>query len=284
MLGDEHRAGTRPDTLPAPRTVTRTVTRQRGPSKAQQAFLRGLTTLTQWVAREGAHRPVPRTHGEPIAVEGEVEPVTVKLGVWVSNTKPDTMNSTSSSGTHCASLEWNGRDRSLRQICIRGPGRDARGLPRALGRRTGRNTGRNAGTRPTVAGSGRSGMQRGGVLQCPCHTAERARCSRRSARPTDGASGDMAASPRRVAGSSRSGVPCREPHIPCGLRRPYRHGLSERRPPKSTALGRFMLQAAVAGARPPCPFTGASGLFVRNGIGLGDRFRPLGAESKIHGV
>ncbi|MFD3719800.1 Helicase associated domain protein [Streptomyces sp. NPDC058674] len=59
----------------------------KGPSKAQQAFQRGLEALTQWVEREGAHRPVPRAHGEEIAVEGEAEPVTVKLGVWVSNTK-----------------------------------------------------------------------------------------------------------------------------------------------------------------------------------------------------
>lgn len=59
----------------------------KGPSKAQQAFQRGLAALAQWVEREGADRPVPRAHGEEIAVEGEEEPVTVKLGVWVSNTK-----------------------------------------------------------------------------------------------------------------------------------------------------------------------------------------------------
>ncbi len=59
----------------------------KGPSKAQQAFQRGLEALTQWVEREGAHRPVPRAHSEQIAVDGETEPVVVKLGVWVSNTK-----------------------------------------------------------------------------------------------------------------------------------------------------------------------------------------------------
>ncbi|GEB60052.1 hypothetical protein GCM10017674_75360 [Streptomyces gardneri] len=37
--------------------------------------------------REGADRPVPRGHSEEITVAGETEPVTVKLGVWVSNTK-----------------------------------------------------------------------------------------------------------------------------------------------------------------------------------------------------
>ncbi|MEU9032140.1 Helicase associated domain protein [Streptomyces sp. NPDC048383] len=59
----------------------------KGPSKAQQAFQRGLAALTQWVEREGAHGPVPRAHEEEITVDGETEPVTVKLGVWVSNTK-----------------------------------------------------------------------------------------------------------------------------------------------------------------------------------------------------
>ncbi|MEW2516405.1 Helicase associated domain protein [Streptomyces sp. NPDC046870] len=58
----------------------------KGPSKAQQAFQRGLTALAQWVEREG-HRPVPRCHAEEIAVDGEAKPVVVKLGVWVSNTK-----------------------------------------------------------------------------------------------------------------------------------------------------------------------------------------------------
>ncbi|MFK0223729.1 Helicase associated domain protein [Streptomyces vinaceus] len=59
----------------------------KGPSKAQQAFQRGLTALAQWVEREGTDRPVPRAHGEEVTVEGEAGPVVVKLGVWVSNTK-----------------------------------------------------------------------------------------------------------------------------------------------------------------------------------------------------
>ncbi|MGW4506916.1 helicase associated domain-containing protein, partial [Streptomyces sp. NPDC004436] len=47
-----------------------------------------LAALRQWVEPEGgADRPVPRAHGEEVAVEGEAEPVVVKLGVWVSNTK-----------------------------------------------------------------------------------------------------------------------------------------------------------------------------------------------------
>ncbi|MFI1838295.1 helicase associated domain-containing protein [Streptomyces olivaceoviridis] len=53
-------------------------------SKAQAAFQRGLAALTQWVEREG-DRPVPRGHSEQITANGE--PVTVKLGVWISNTK-----------------------------------------------------------------------------------------------------------------------------------------------------------------------------------------------------
>ena len=50
------------------------------------AFQRGLTALAQYIAREG-HGRVPRAHTERIAVGGEAEPVSVKLGVWISNTK-----------------------------------------------------------------------------------------------------------------------------------------------------------------------------------------------------
>lgn len=35
----------------------------------------------QWVEREDADRPVPRGHAEEIAIDGETEPVVVKLGV-----------------------------------------------------------------------------------------------------------------------------------------------------------------------------------------------------------
>ncbi|MFE3661057.1 Helicase associated domain protein [Streptomyces sp. NPDC059165] len=65
----------------APRTA------KGGPSKAQQAFQRGLAALAQWVEREGAHRPVPRGAVVEIEGDGETEPMTVKLGVWISNTK-----------------------------------------------------------------------------------------------------------------------------------------------------------------------------------------------------
>ncbi|MEU7414648.1 Helicase associated domain protein [Streptomyces sp. NPDC042638] len=77
--------GVRP--LEAPPAAPAAGRAAKGPSKAQQAFQRGLAALAQWVEREGAHRPVPRGHSEQIVVDGETEPVVVKLGVWVSNTK-----------------------------------------------------------------------------------------------------------------------------------------------------------------------------------------------------
>ncbi len=76
--------GVKPVQAPSPAPATTRATKS--PSKAQQAFQRGLAALTQWVEREG-QRPVPRGHSEQIAVDGEMEPVAVKLGVWVSNTK-----------------------------------------------------------------------------------------------------------------------------------------------------------------------------------------------------
>ncbi|WP_406723488.1 Helicase associated domain protein [Streptomyces sp. GD-15H] len=78
------RLGVQPAQAPSPAPTAGRAAK--GASKAQQAFQRGLAALAQWVEREG-HRPVPRGHSEPITLEGETEPVTVKLGVWVSNTK-----------------------------------------------------------------------------------------------------------------------------------------------------------------------------------------------------
>ncbi|WP_398933653.1 hypothetical protein [Streptomyces sp. 130] len=49
-------------------------------SKAQAAFQRGLAALAQWVEREG-QRPVPRGAVVEAEVNGEAEPVPVKLGV-----------------------------------------------------------------------------------------------------------------------------------------------------------------------------------------------------------
>ncbi|MEU0588353.1 Helicase associated domain protein [Streptomyces sp. NPDC006132] len=78
------RLGITPAEAPSPAPATKGA---KGPNKAQQAFQRGLAALAQWVEREGAHRPVPRGHSEQITVDGETEPVVVKLGVWVSNTR-----------------------------------------------------------------------------------------------------------------------------------------------------------------------------------------------------
>jgi superfamily II DNA or RNA helicase len=75
--------GVKPLEAPSPAPAAKGATKGQG--KAQQAFQRGLAALAQWVEREGAHRPVPRGHSEEIVVDGEAEPVAVKLGVWVSN-------------------------------------------------------------------------------------------------------------------------------------------------------------------------------------------------------
>ncbi|MFF9179040.1 helicase associated domain-containing protein [Streptomyces sp. NPDC014793] len=71
--------------VPGPRPRGRGRTKR--PSKAQQAFQRGLAALAQWVEREGAGRPVPRSAIVQIAVNGQSEPVPVRLGVWISNTR-----------------------------------------------------------------------------------------------------------------------------------------------------------------------------------------------------
>ncbi|WP_331741493.1 Helicase associated domain protein (plasmid) [Streptomyces sp. NBC_00963] len=79
-----------PVTAAAPAELPPALTALKGPkkagSKAEAAFQRGLAALTQWVEREG-DRPVPRGAVVEVAVDGETEPVPVKLGVWISNTK-----------------------------------------------------------------------------------------------------------------------------------------------------------------------------------------------------
>ncbi|MEU8709955.1 Helicase associated domain protein [Streptomyces sp. NPDC048565] len=77
--------GVQPAQAPSPAPAAARAAK--GPSKAQAAFQRGLAALAQWVEREGVDRAVPRGHSEEIAVDGETEPVTVKLGVWSSNTR-----------------------------------------------------------------------------------------------------------------------------------------------------------------------------------------------------
>ncbi|MFD9590121.1 Helicase associated domain protein [Streptomyces sp. NPDC059980] len=77
--------GVKPLEAPSPAPTAKRATKD--PSKAEQAFQRGLAALAQWIEREGANRPVPRGHSEQINVDSETEPVAVRLGVWVSNTK-----------------------------------------------------------------------------------------------------------------------------------------------------------------------------------------------------
>ncbi|MDG9688392.1 Helicase associated domain protein [Streptomyces sp. DH18] len=73
--------------LPSPAPAAARTTKAKGPGRAQAAFQRGLAALTQWVEQEGTDRPVPRGAVVEITVDGETEPVPVKLGVWISNTK-----------------------------------------------------------------------------------------------------------------------------------------------------------------------------------------------------
>lgn len=71
--------GVQPAQTPPPAPTTKGV--GKGPTKAEQAFQRGLAALAQWVEREG-QRPVPRK-----AVEVLPDGTETKLGVWVSNTR-----------------------------------------------------------------------------------------------------------------------------------------------------------------------------------------------------
>ncbi|MBP8536601.1 DEAD/DEAH box helicase [Streptomyces sp. MK37H] len=78
------RLGVKPAERPTPVPATKN---GKTSGKASAAFQRGVTALAQWIEREGAGRPVPRAHSEEIVVDDEAEPVAVKLGVWISNTK-----------------------------------------------------------------------------------------------------------------------------------------------------------------------------------------------------
>ncbi|MFF7189372.1 helicase associated domain-containing protein [Streptomyces sp. NPDC008222] len=73
--------GIKPLETPSPAPAAKRAT------KGRQAFQRGLTALAQWVEREGAHRPVPRTNVEEITVDSEAKPVAVKPGARASNTR-----------------------------------------------------------------------------------------------------------------------------------------------------------------------------------------------------
>ncbi|MBT2900354.1 DEAD/DEAH box helicase family protein [Streptomyces sp. McG3] len=77
--------GVQPIEAPSPAPVA--ARSRTGSGRAQHAFQRGLAALAQWVEQEGAGRPVPRGAVVEIEVDGQEEPVPVKLGVWVSNTR-----------------------------------------------------------------------------------------------------------------------------------------------------------------------------------------------------
>ncbi|MFI1314543.1 Helicase associated domain protein [Streptomyces albidoflavus] len=78
-------------------------------NKAEAAFQRGLAALAQWVEKEG-QRPVPRGAVVEVAVDGEAEPVPVKLGVWLSNTKSrrDKLTGAQRAALAALGMEWAG--------------------------------------------------------------------------------------------------------------------------------------------------------------------------------
>jgi hypothetical protein len=82
---------------------------KRAGSKAEAAFQRGLAALAQWVEQEG-QRSVPRNMVVEVAVDGEAEPVPVKLGIWVSNTKSrrDKLTTEQRAALAALGMEWAG--------------------------------------------------------------------------------------------------------------------------------------------------------------------------------
>jgi hypothetical protein len=70
----------------APSAAVSATAPKKARSKAEAAFQRGLEALAQWIEREG-QRPVPRGAVVEITIDGAAEPVPVRLGVWLSNTK-----------------------------------------------------------------------------------------------------------------------------------------------------------------------------------------------------
>ncbi|MFS0696739.1 Helicase associated domain protein [Streptomyces nitrosporeus] len=91
---------------PSPTPAATRTTKKPG-NKTQAAFQRGLTALTQWVEKEG-QRPVPRGAVVEVEVDGEAEPVTVKLGVWISNTKSrrDRLDQEQRAALAALGMEW----------------------------------------------------------------------------------------------------------------------------------------------------------------------------------
>ncbi|MGW8955848.1 Helicase associated domain protein [Streptomyces sp. NPDC055709] len=96
--------GIKPAHRPSP-TTARKATGPQG--KASAAFQRGVQALAQYIAREGTHR-VPRSHAEEISIDGETEPVTVRLGVFMSNSKArrDKLTSDQRAALTQLGIEW----------------------------------------------------------------------------------------------------------------------------------------------------------------------------------
>ncbi|AJC61945.1 helicase associated domain-containing protein [Streptomyces sp. 769] len=71
------------------------------------AFERGIAALAQYTTREG-HAKVPRKHEENLHPAGGGDPVMVRLGVWLSNTKSRRTKLTSEQVTTLAGpgLDW----------------------------------------------------------------------------------------------------------------------------------------------------------------------------------
>ncbi|MFD8096867.1 helicase associated domain-containing protein [Streptomyces malaysiensis] len=74
--------GVTPAEQPAPEATSN----RNAAGKLSAAFQRSVTALAQYIAREGHHR-IPRSHIEEITVNGHNTPVSVRLGVFMSNTK-----------------------------------------------------------------------------------------------------------------------------------------------------------------------------------------------------
>uniref|UniRef100_UPI000FCC1C90 helicase associated domain-containing protein n=1 Tax=Actinacidiphila soli TaxID=2487275 RepID=UPI000FCC1C90 len=96
--------GIKPTQRPAPTLARKAAAGV--PSKLSEAFQRGLTALAQYIAREGAGRPVPRSHSEPIVIDDQEHEV--KLGIWVSNTKSrrDKLTETQRTALAQLGIEW----------------------------------------------------------------------------------------------------------------------------------------------------------------------------------
>ncbi|WP_457493372.1 helicase associated domain-containing protein [Streptomyces sp. P5_D11] len=91
--------GVKPTKRPSPAPAAKS-------GKASAAFQRGVAALAQYIQREGAGRPVPRGHLEPVVINGQEHEL--KLGVWYANQKQRRHKLTEPQRTALAELgiEW----------------------------------------------------------------------------------------------------------------------------------------------------------------------------------